>query len=28
MKGRVSRDDRSAWWLFALALALWATAEL
>lgn len=28
MKGRVSRDERSAWWLFALAMALYGTAEL
>ena len=28
MKGRASRDERSAWWLFALAMALWGTAAL
>jgi two-component system cell cycle response regulator len=28
MKGRTSDDDRSAWWLFALAMTLWGTASL
>jgi two-component system, cell cycle response regulator len=28
MKGRTSDDERSAWWLFALAMALWGTASL
>jgi two-component system cell cycle response regulator len=28
MKGRRSDGERSAWWLFALAMALWGTASL
>ena len=28
MKGRASRDERSAWWLFALAMALWGAGAL
>jgi diguanylate cyclase (GGDEF)-like protein len=27
VKGRASHDERSAWWLFALALGLWGAAQ-
>jgi two-component system cell cycle response regulator len=28
LRGRASRDERSAWWLFALALVLWGTGSV